>query len=273
MYARQLTKSELIQHGITEVTTDGHVFRDGVEIKPVKNAKGYLMFHIYDVDEEGNRIKVYRNGNKKKYNYKYRSLGLHRIMWAWHSPEKMVPSGMVVDHINNKHYELEDYRMENLQLLTPRENVNKDRLNEDWHVWELKCRLDVPRSFYEKKLEGFEMAYEQAKADKDDKAAHNLRGNISHTRARLRYYDAHIEEVNIPVPVNQDAEIMRLKRYHERAAKIRDLRAEVASAHKYYQEVKEAYGKDDSYTKKLWGEWKMAIAKLHAFRAENPYGA
>lgn len=97
---------------------------------------------------------------------------------------------MVVDHENN---DKSDNCLFNLQLLTPGENIYKNR---ECNIYELKCNLNRPRSFYEDKLTNFISKHIQAKLDKDADLAHKLRGNISATRARLRYYDHHIEEAN-----------------------------------------------------------------------------
>lgn len=256
MYARRLTKEDLIVGGITNVTEDGRVFRGNEELIPVINKKGYFMHTIYDLDENGNKIKIMKKNSAFGYTYKRYSIGLHRVMWAWHFGE--VPEGMVVDHISNKHTKLEDYALSNLQLLTPKENLAKERL--DWHISEIKCNLSKPRSFYETKLADYEAAYEQAKTDKDAKAAHKLRSNISSVRARLRYYDNHIEEYQAK-RAERDFE----HDCHARASKKRELRADIDSARKFYLELAEAYGKDDHIVKKYQAEWKLAVLKYKIF--------
>ena len=247
MYARRLTKEELKKSGITTITKDCRVFREDGEIKPFVNSEGYLLINIYDLDEEGNRIAVPYEKSIFGYRYKARSVGLHRAMYAWHSKEQEVPEGLVVDHINNEHDKIEDYYMTNLQLLTPAENLAKDRDN--WYVRELKCQLNKPRSFYEKKLEDFEMAYAQAKKDKDAKSAHTLRSSIAQTRARLRYYDNHIEEYQA-----KDETEKAKANCHARAARIRELQAAVDRARLMYLQLKEAYGEDDPIVYQYWGE-------------------
>lgn len=263
MYARKLTKDELMEFGITEVTTTGRVFRYGEEVNYTIDNQGYFMYRIYDKDENGNKIKIPKSANAKdyEYTYKYRAIGLHRLMWAWHYGE--VPEGMIVDHKNNSHTHIEDYYLSNLQLLTPAENIAKERDN--WHVSELKCNLNKPRSHYENKLEGYTLAYEQAKKDKDAKAAHSLRCNISQARARLRYYDRHIDEYLKDKEAKKPSE----HECHARAEKRRELQANVDSARKFYKELLAAYGKDDSIVTKYYYEWKMAIAMLNEFKKDT----
>ena len=231
MYARKLTKDELLEFGITEVTTTGRVFKNGEEVNYTIDNQGYFMYRIYDKDEDGNKIKIRKSVDAKdyEYTYKYRAIGLHRIMWAWHYGE--VPEGMIVDHKNNSHTHIEDYYLSNLQLLTPGENIAKERDN--WHVSELKCNLNKPRSHFEKKLEGYTLAYEQAKKDKDAKAAHSLRSNIAQVRARLRYYDRHIDEYLKEKKAKKPSE----HECHARAEKRRELQANIDSSRKFYQEM------------------------------------
>ena len=189
MYARKLTKDELLTGGITKVTEDGRVFKGEEEIIPTVNKQGYFMHSIYYLDENGNKIRIDKPNSAFGYVYKRRSIGLHRVMWAWFHGE--VPDGLIVDHISNKHSELKDYELSNLQLLTPKENTTKNR---ELSTREMPCRLDKPRSFYEDKLTQLTEEYEQAKQDKDAEKVHKLRTYLSQYRARLRYYDNHIKE-------------------------------------------------------------------------------
>lgn len=192
-YANRLTKEDLMKGGISNITEDCKVFRNGQELILKKNyAGGYFAFTIYEIDADGNKIKVprVRKNGKSTYVYCTRSIGLHRAMWAWFHNE--VPAGMVVDHRNNQHSKLEDYRIDNLQLLTPQENVTKER---ECNTRQLACDLSYPRSHYESKLAAYEAAYSLAKETNADKEVrHRLTSSIAHMRAQLRYYDAHIEQ-------------------------------------------------------------------------------
>lgn len=195
-YASRLTKEMLIANGIELITEDGCVFKNGKQYLPVPNKEGYLVLSIYELDEDGNKIKIptkKRWGNSEKiydaYNYKAMSVGLHRAMWAWIKGE--VPEGMVVDHINNQHKLIEDYHFSNLQLLTPAENLAKERPES---IKQLYCNLNKPLSFYEDKLDRYLERYEKAKKEHDADLCHKLRTNIANTKARIRYWKANQEE-------------------------------------------------------------------------------
>jgi hypothetical protein len=248
----ELTKDYLKKLGVEYVSTDGkEIIVHGKVVKPIpsKNSKKGNRYY-YNV-----RLTDPETGEKI-------DTGIHVLNFVWNSG-KSKPAGKVVDHKNN---DAENNDITNLQCITPRENLAKDRDN--WYRYELKCNLNKPRSFYEIKLEGYEMAYEQAKKDRDADAAHKLRGNISQIRARLRYYDSHIEEALEIKKIKEEEEACK-REYHERAQQKRELKAKVDSARKYYKEIREAYGPDDEYVKKLWGEWKLAIAELYEFKSKG----
>ena len=225
-YASRLTKKELIENGITNITKDGKVFRNGQEIHLSENKAGYLVFPIYDKDEQGNKIKIPCNRNVKytnkdgtkkvcnveTYSYKVNMIGVHRAMWAWYFNE--VPQGLVVDHIDNNK---QNNTLENLQLLTQGANVMKER---EFSTKEIKCRLNVPRSFYENKLFKAIEACKEAQLNHDAEAYNKARGLKYMACARLRYYDSHLEEAErILTEQEQDkiAKALASEAYHKRA--------------------------------------------------------
>ena len=214
-YAKRLTKEDLLKGGIVNITEDCKIFSKRGEISLQQAHKqGYITVTIYDCDSQGNKIKVpcVRTIKGKVYDtyvYKTRTVGLHRIMWAWFHGE--VPEGYVVDHINNKHENLEDYRLSNLQLLTPKENVLKER---EYGTRLLKCKLNKPRSYYEDKLKHYTSLYEDAKEMGDATRVHKLRTNMAQTRARLRYYDANKDQAD-RIAEFDEQEADRKRKWHD----------------------------------------------------------
>lgn len=196
-YASRLTKEMLIKSGIELITEDGTVFRNGKQVIPTRNKQnGYLMIHIYDLDEDGNKIKIpiirkFKKCKKPTITYKYRiiTVGLHRAMWAW--LYGVVEEGYVIDHRNNKHTSIEDYNINNLQIISQRENSIKDR---EASTKELKCRLDKPISYYEDKLAYYEDLYKKAMKDHNREDARRRIKNIYDQRAKIRYWLAHKAE-------------------------------------------------------------------------------
>lgn len=188
-YARKLTKEELLNGGITLITEEGLVFKGDKQVIPSINQQGYLMLTIYELDEDGNKIKVPMKKRFKgcknlidSYNYKCRVVGLHRAMWAWFYGE--VPDGYVCDHISNQHKSIEDYHLSNLQLLTPAENLAKEKTPSKRVIkskWATKER-------YERLLEIALKEYEEAKLLHNADEAHKQRSKIAYYKARLRYF-------------------------------------------------------------------------------------
>lgn len=182
-YAQTLTKDYLEYLGVTEVSEDGtKIMKGEQELKQHYDGR-YKLVTLYDPAIRQATPKELRTNTTGQLH-----IGVHRIVYCWFN--RIIPAGMVIDHINSDKL---DNRLENLQLFTPKENINKER---EESTKEIPCKLDRPRSYYENKLAMYEELYEEAKANKDAKKAHHLRSNIAQTRARLRYYDNHKQEVN-----------------------------------------------------------------------------
>ena len=180
MYARELTKEYLIKLGIINITPDGKHIYIGVdkEIDQQKLNNGYLYINRYDPDIYKVLYPITKSRNAGTVN-----IPVHRAVYAWYKGS--ATASMVVDHINNNKT---DNRIDNLQLLTPKENIWKGR---ECDVRELKCNLRRPRSYYEYLINLYTAEYEQAKLDHDAKKVKNLRSNLSQNRAKLRYWDSH----------------------------------------------------------------------------------
>ena len=254
-YAKRLTKEDLMRGGIIGITENGLVYSKNGLIKLHVNNNGYYIFTIYEFDKDGNKIKVpikrtYKNKTKETdtYIYKTRTIPLHRAMWAWYNEE--VPEGMVVDHINNKHTNLkEDYRLSNLQLLTPPENVTKNR---ECNTKLIPCKLDRPRSYYEEKLKKYEDLYQDAKEAKEASKAHKLRINITQTRARLRFWDKHRKEIESIMSNKREYTEKELIRLEERRESLRDLKELRYWKRVFREQGNKAMWKECIKVEKLW---------------------
>ena len=190
-YATRLTREDLEKSGITCITEDGRVFRDGKEVSLSANWQGYLTLTIYKLDEDGNKIKkpitrTFKGCSKptETYVYEARVIGLHRAMWAWFHGE--VPDGYVCDHISNKHTDIEDYHLSNLQLLTPADNLAKE-CGESKRVIASKW-AGATKERYERKLETAIAEYEKAKLSHNADKAHKQRSKIAYYKAKLRFF-------------------------------------------------------------------------------------
>ena len=268
-YASKLTKEMLIANGIELITEDGAVIKNGEQVIPTQNKQGYLMLCLYDVDEDGNKIKIpitrTFKGCKKPTNtyiYKMMSVGLHRAMWAWFYG--VVEEGYVVDHKNNKHTNIEDYNINNLQLISQRENTTKDR---EKSMKELKCKLDRPLSYYEDKLAYYEDLYQKAVKEGNQEEARKQRVNTYGQRARIRYWLSHKEEAEALIAKKQayletkiDSDV-----YHAKAKVIKLLKENVSKRRAEYNNALETNGSKHETTLNLKAEWKRARKELNDF--------
>ena len=269
-YASKLTKEMLIANGIELITEDGVVIKNGKQFIPKQNKQGYLMLNLYELDENGNKIKIpitiIRNGRKKPSNtyvYKMMQVGLHRAMWAW--LYGVVEEGCVVDHKNNKHTSIEDYNISNLQLISQRENTTKDR---EASIVELKCKLDRSLSYYENKLAYYEDLYQKAVKEGNQEEAHKQRCNIFGQRARIRYWLSHKEEAEALIAKKQAKKHenkFNSDVYHAKAEVIKLLKENVNKRRAEYNNALEANGSKHETTLSLKAEWKRAIKDLNDF--------
>ena len=271
-YASRLTKEMLIANGIELITEDGTVIKNGKQVIPTKNKRtGYLMIFIYDLDEDGNKIKIpitkICKGCKKPSNtylYKIRAVGLHRAMWAW--LYGVVEEGYVVDHKNNKHTSIEDYNINNLQLISQRENTTKDR---EASIVELKCKLDRPLSYYEDKLAYYEDLYQKAIKEGNQEEARLQRNNTYNQRARIRYWLSHKEEAEALIAKKQAAYLeakLDSDLYHAKAKVIKLLNENINKRHAEYNDALKTNGIKHKTTLSIRSEWKRAIKELNDFK-------
>ncbi len=266
IFARALTKEYLLSHGVKEITEDCKViFEDGRVLEKeedfLKNKRGYLSFHVYELDEDGNRIKIPSKKRSKhseklydNYTYKTRTIYLHRGMWAWFNNE--IPEGILsIDHINNKHDTLYDNRLENLQLLSQVEHARKDRIID---IRELKCKMSLPLSYYEEKLNTYLNKYNNAK---DRKEKHALRCCISQYKAKIRYWKSHEEEY-IKNEETKAIEANALKNQKERTKDLKQYQKLVDEARELY---KQDPSSDNNYN------WRLAVDNYNEYVKNNPF--
>ena len=176
MYAKEMTKDYLEKLGITEVSADGKkIICKGKELNQIPLPTGYLSVSLYDPEIYKVIYPLTKNRNAGEF-----QVGVHRLVYAWFYGS--AEAGYVVDHINDIKT---DNRIENLQLLTPGDNVWKGRVH---NVKRIKCNVNKPLSFYMNKLNKYLDKYKAAKEAKQTDLVHKLRTNISHTRARIRYW-------------------------------------------------------------------------------------
>lgn len=178
---KELTKEYLIKLGITDVTPDGRIFKNGKELKQhIHNSKGkkkYFCVSLYDPE--------IRKATKAEKNYISGSFPLcvHVINYVWYHNE--LPAGLEIHHLDGNKT---NNSIDNLVALTREEHLQAHQkiINR-----QIKCKLNKPLSFYQNKLEMHLENYEQAKKVKDKRQIINSADNISKTKARIRYWKAH----------------------------------------------------------------------------------
>lgn len=181
---KQITKSYLEYLGVTEVTTDGKVFTKKGELKPYLAGRSKnnpskqekLKVEIHDPEKYKSVPKEKRNNVSGRVRF-----SVHHIVYAWFNSE--IPYGKEIHHVDGNC--LNNHK-DNLIALTHAEHVKEHRrmreLERQEAIVEEKCRLDIPREHYVKKIEEY--------MSKGDYA------NANQYKRRLKYYDNHIEEAN-----------------------------------------------------------------------------
>lgn len=269
-YASRLTKEMLVAYGYELITEDGVVIKNGKQVIPTQNKQGYLMLQIYDLDENGNKIKIpitrtFKGCKKPTNTYKYKTMmvGLHRAMWAW--LYGVVEEGYIIDHKNNRHSSIEDYNINNLQIISQRENTTKDR---EASTKELKCKLDRPLSYYEDKLAYYEDLYQKAVKEGNQEEAARQRCNTYNQRARIRYWLSHKEEAEALIAKKQAYLETKLDSdvYHAKAKIIKLLKENISKRHAEYNDALKTNGSKHKTTLSIRAEWKRAIKELNDFK-------
>ena len=273
-FAAKLTKEDLMKAGIKDIYYDPdepkyHIIgNDDKEVKLYKDKRGYLAFKLDELDADGNKIKVpitrkykYRGSEKEidSYNYKNKPMTLSRAVWAWFYGE--ATEGLVVDHIDNKHTTHYDNRLENLQLITQKENSTKDRPKGPRNsVSEIPCDMTKPLEYYIDKCNYWTLEYKREKEERSSSTnyASNCRHNYCNYRKKIRYWFKHQNEYEEYIRL-QSAMISARGYKQERVDKIKQ----------YKQEIKQA----KEISKELWHqkieEYKTFLKNFPFTRAEE----
>ena len=150
-YCKSITREELEEMGIVEVSPDGDSWRIVREWykNNSKTIKETRTLPIYVIKGKAKYVQP-KEYLKVSFSYKgeQRDLPLHRLVWAWcRGP---VPEGYEIDHINNNSF---DNRLENLQLLTTYENKKKRWSNPSngKNQWEYMDDFDRAAALYERR--------------------------------------------------------------------------------------------------------------------------
>ena len=174
-------------------------------------------------------------------------------MIAWYYNE--IPEGLVIDHLNNKHDPLYDNRLENLQLTTQREHSIKDRT---LSTREIKCKMSLPLSYYEDKLNTYLNKYNNAK-DREEKNI--LSTQICQYKAKIRYWKNHEEEY---------IKIEETKAIKDKALKVQKERTkELKQYQKLVDEARELYKQDPSSDNNY--NWKLAVDNYNEYVKTHPF--
>ena len=259
-YAAELTKDYLMKLGITDVTPDGlHIYKGSKElaqyIPKTKNAKRrYFIVSLYDPELRQATPKEERTSTTGAI-----IIPVHVINYVWNKGPREL--GLVVDHIDNNPL---NNHIDNLQLISQRENVTKDR---EESTRELKCKLDRPLSYYEDKLAYYEDLYQKAVKEGNQEEACRQRANTYTQRAKIRYWLSHREEAEALIAKKQAYLETKLDRdiYHAKAKVIKLLKENISKRRAEYDNALEANGSKHETTLSLKAEWKRARKELNDF--------
>ena len=135
---RALTKQQLIELGVTDVTKDGKVFKNGVEckIKILVNkykhsTKTYQVPVVQFVDKSKKIPFVTKNGYHS-YTYGCMNISVARIMFVWFVRD--IEYGEQIDHKDDNPL---NNTLDNLQVLTQEENLKKKPVGRNQFTWNL----------------------------------------------------------------------------------------------------------------------------------------
>lgn len=135
---RALTKQQLIELGVTDVTKDGKVFKDGVECKiKILENKYKHSTNVYQIPaisfvDKSKKIPFVTKDGYNSYTYGALNISVARIMFVWFIRD--LEYGEQIDHIDNNPM---NNTLDNLQALTQAENLKKKGISRNQFTWNL----------------------------------------------------------------------------------------------------------------------------------------
>ena len=156
-YAMSINKEYLQYLGITSVSEDGkEIVVNGKKVLNQYFDGNYYSILLYDPIRRQAVKKELRTNTTGEF-----VLGVHRVVYTWFNG--FIPTGLVVDHING---DKTDNHKDNLQLLTPQQNLFKSRKTEK-KVYPLPKKKVITIDECKNLLEECVENYEKAKRDKN----------------------------------------------------------------------------------------------------------
>ena len=135
---RALTKQQLIELGVTDVTKDGKVFKDGVECKikflenKYKHSTNVYQIPVVNFVDKSKKIPFVTKDGYNSYTYGCMNISVARIMFVWFVRD--IEYGEQIDHIDNNPL---NNTLDNLQVLTQEENLKKKGISRNQFTWNL----------------------------------------------------------------------------------------------------------------------------------------
>lgn len=135
---RALTKQQLIDLGVTDVTKDGKVFKNGVECKiSILNNKCKHSTKIYrsavvQFVDKSKKTPIVTKDGYNSYVYGCMNISVARIMFVWFIRD--IEYGEQIDHIDNNPL---NNTLDNLQALTQKDNLKKKGISRNQYTWNL----------------------------------------------------------------------------------------------------------------------------------------
>ena len=135
---------------------------------------------------------------------------------------------MIVDHIDNKHETHYDNRIENLQLLTPAQNLAKER---PIYTYVMTCDMKKPIEYYIDKYNYWILEYNKEKKENSSSTeyAHKCRSFYNIYRKKIEYWYQHKEEYESNQKLEKAITFAR-EYQEERISRIRWFRSKINEA-------------------------------------------